>query len=67
MKASAIPTKPDGGPETEPATDFLILSDGTILAHNLTPVMAAILTRINSHDEVMQERAGTQPCERDET
>jgi hypothetical protein len=42
-------------------TDLLILSDGTVLAHNLTPVMASILTTINLHDEIIQRRAGDIP------
>ncbi len=33
--------------ETPASTDLLILSDGTILAHNLTPEMALVLKRLN--------------------
>lgn len=39
------------------ATDILILSDGTVLAHNLTPGMAAVLRKINPKDALMQARA----------
>ena len=39
------------------AVDLLILSDGTILIHNLTPVMAAILNEINPKDQTIQGRA----------
>jgi hypothetical protein len=38
-------------------SDFLILSDGTVLAHNLTPAMAAILKRVNPRDAGMRKRA----------
>ena len=38
------------------ATDLLILSDGTVLAHNLTPGMAAVLHQINPEDETMKVR-----------
>lgn len=38
-------------------SDFLILSDGTVLAHNLTPAMAAILKRVNPRDANMCKRA----------
>lgn len=39
-------------------TDLLILSDGTVLAHNLTPGMADVLQQINPRDESMGRRAG---------
>jgi hypothetical protein len=39
------------------ATDILILSDGTLLAHNLTPVMASVLQQLNPHDETFRARA----------
>lgn len=38
-------------------SDFLILSDGTVLAHNLTPAMAAILKSVNPRDPNMRKRA----------
>ena len=41
------------------ATDLLILSDGTVLAHNLTPVMAAILHKLNPKDRAIRRRAFT--------
>ena len=43
------------------ATDLLILSDGTIFVHNLTPAMAAILNEINPHDASIQPRAFVTP------
>src|SRR5215471_8318547 len=39
------------------AVDLLILSDGTILIHNLTPAMAAILNKVNPQDKTIQRRA----------
>ena len=39
------------------ATDLLILSDGTVLAHNLTPVMATILHKLNPRDTTIRARA----------
>jgi hypothetical protein len=38
--------------------DILILADGRILAHNLTPALAAILGKLNPGDEPMRQRAG---------
>ena len=40
------------------ATDILILSDGTVLAHNLTPGMANVLHKLNPKDETIRARAG---------
>ncbi len=37
--------------------DLLILSDGTVLAHNLTPVMAAALQILNPGDETLRQRS----------
>jgi hypothetical protein len=39
------------------ATDLLILCDGTVLAHNLTPAMAAVLHKLNPQDETMWRRS----------
>jgi len=41
--------------------DLLILSDGTILAHNLTPVMAEALQVLNPVDETLRQRASRSP------
>lgn len=49
------------GREPELVTDLLILSDGTVLAHNLTPVMAWILATVNQLDEANQRRAARIP------
>jgi hypothetical protein len=37
--------------------EILILTDGRILAHNLTPAMAAVLLELNPNDERMRQRA----------
>ena len=39
-----------------PAVDILILSDGTILVHNLTPDMAATLNAVNPQDRTIASR-----------
>jgi hypothetical protein len=39
-------------------TDILILSDGTVMAHNLTPAMATVLHKLNPEDETIRARAG---------
>jgi len=46
---------------SRPAVDILILSDGTILVHNLTPDMAATLNAVNPQDPTIAPRvlAGT--------
>jgi hypothetical protein len=37
-------------------TEFLILSDGTVLVQNLTPTTAAILSQLNPNDDTIQRR-----------
>ena len=51
MKQETAATNP------EASTELLILPDGRILVHNLTPVMAALLAELNPADEPMRERA----------
>jgi hypothetical protein len=46
------------------ATDILILSDGTVLAHNLTPGMANVLHKVNPKDETIRARASRDRKER---
>jgi hypothetical protein len=46
-------------PDTSPATDFMILADGTIYARNLTPDLAQMLAGLNPHDATMAARAGS--------
>ena len=38
-------------------SELLILSDGTIFVHNLTPAMAGLLSELNPEDEAMRQRA----------
>ena len=38
-------------------SEVLILPDGKILAHNITPAMARVLTELNPKDEAMSHRA----------
>jgi hypothetical protein len=38
--------------------EILILADGRILTHNLTPEMAAALRQLNPDDKPMRQRAG---------
>ena len=40
-----------------PHTELLILSDGRICVHNLTPAMAALLHELNPLDRSMTDRA----------
>jgi len=38
-------------------SEVMILSDGRIFAHNITPEMARVLTELNPADEAMNRRA----------
>lgn len=38
-------------------SEMLILPDGRILAHNITPEMAQVLAELNPTDEAMNRRA----------
>jgi adenylosuccinate lyase len=57
MKSKINPRK---GERTRKASsqEILILTDGRVLAHNLTPAMAAVLRELNPDDEPMRRRAG---------
>lgn len=50
-------------PELPPAladtTELLILADGRILVHNLTPQFAQLLSSLNTNDKCMSLRAAT--------
>ena len=39
-------------------SEILILADGQIYAHNITPAMARTLLELNPDDEAMKQRAG---------
>ncbi len=43
-------------PKADAVTEFLILPDGRLLVHNLTPTMAALLSELNPDDKVMMKR-----------
>ena len=70
-QASRIPGVPaacEGAPRRPLTTDILILSDGTVLAHNLTPGMATVLHQLNPQEEtfgarVRSKRAGSAAAE----
>lgn len=38
-------------------SEILILPDGRILAQNITPVMARLLSELNPEDQLMRQRA----------
>jgi hypothetical protein len=44
-------------PTASKHSEFLILPDGKILAHNVTPAMAKVLSELNPADEPMRRRA----------
>jgi hypothetical protein len=48
-------------PKRAARCELFILSDGTILGHNLTPAMASILSEINPVDAGMKQRSGKPP------
>jgi hypothetical protein len=39
-------------------SELLILPDGRILAQNITPTMAKLLSELNPEDKLMRQRAG---------
>ena len=43
-------------PQVELTTELLIMPDGKVMAHNLTPVMAAVLSELNPADEAIKQR-----------
>lgn len=43
--------------ENASMTELLIQADGTVLAHNLTPAIAQLLSTLNPADELMKQRA----------
>jgi hypothetical protein len=43
--------------DTTVSADILILCDGTVLVHNLTPALAAVLNTINPQDATIKPRA----------
>ena len=61
----SIPKAQFPRPGPAAACDLLILPDGTVLAHNLTPAVAQILKALNPADEAMLERARSAAAEPD--
>jgi hypothetical protein len=45
------------------SAEILILPDGRILAHNLTPAVAALLAELNPDDAAMRARAASRPAD----
>ena len=61
-EGTACPLNDEARDETSPSqpeavTEFLILPDGRLMVHNLTPTMAALLSELNPNDEVMTQRS----------
>ena len=56
MKSKINRTQGKTVPNTS-SQEILILTDGRILTHNLTPAMAAVLRELNPDDKPMQQRA----------
>jgi len=55
-QSEANQSAPPDSCASTPAVDILILSDGTILVHNLTPAMAAALNAVNPQDPTIAPR-----------
>ncbi|MBU6399672.1 MAG: hypothetical protein KGS61_05090 [Verrucomicrobia bacterium] len=62
----ATPPRADGRPGSEagapgrdsnPADELLILDDGRVLVHHLSPALAELLSRLNPADAAMKQRA----------
>jgi hypothetical protein len=52
MRSKLCKAEPD-------SSEILILPDGKILAHNITPEMARVLAELNPEDKPMRQRAKT--------
>ncbi|HWI58109.1 MAG TPA: hypothetical protein VNZ22_12845, partial [Bacillota bacterium] len=51
-------------PQLSPAenrSELLILADGTVLAHNLTPALAEVLQALAPQDETLKLRSASAP------
>ena len=44
-------------PVEKPVSEILILVDGRILAHNISPAMAGVLSELDPADGAMKQRA----------
>lgn len=61
---SPIPTPPPTPPPPAVVSELLILSDGRVLGHNLTPEFTALLAALHPTDPHLrqrQERATAEP------
>jgi hypothetical protein len=54
MKPACDPSRREG--ESPLTTELLLLPDGRILVHNLTPAFAALLSELNPDDEQINSR-----------
>jgi hypothetical protein len=59
MKMPAEPNNPADLPKPELLSELLIMPDGKVYAHNLTPEMAAVLSELNPEDENIKRRVIT--------
>ena len=48
--------KPVANPKAVLVSEILILPDGNVLAHNLTPVFTALLSQLNPRDQQISPR-----------
>jgi len=53
-------------PQADTHSEFLILPDGKILAHNITPETARLLSELNPRDRAMRRRANSNPISKHE-
>jgi hypothetical protein len=56
------PEDRDARPPREFETELLLLPDGRILVHNLSPEMAALLERLAPQDATIKRRARSHPA-----
>jgi hypothetical protein len=60
MKTAAVPSNYAASVEEgRSSAEILILPDGRILAHNITPAVAAVLAELDPADEAMRLRAAS--------
>jgi hypothetical protein len=52
----------DGHPEGESHTQLLLLPDGRLFVHNLTPAMAQLLQKLDPGDRFLQQRTLPAPA-----
>lgn len=58
---NAAPRGRSSAVESPLTTDLLILPDGRVMAHNLTPLFADLLKELNPRDEQIAPRAPSGP------